>query len=114
MGIYIPDLEDDVALENALEIMTDEWIEAGNYADQTIVDLRDEAVSLRARVARLEEAVKKYRAACATPGVSYSSKAIAWAEVDRLLEGGGTMKETTTDKICGGRKRQNEFNSRRA
>ena len=59
MGIYIPDLEDDVALEKALEIMTDEWIEAGNYADQTIVDLRDEAVSLRARVARLEEALKE-------------------------------------------------------
>ena len=45
------------------------------------------AEALRDRVARLEEAVKKYRAACATPGVSYSSKAIAWAEVDRLLEG---------------------------
>lgn len=30
----------------------------------------------------LREAVKKYRAACATPNVSYSSRAMAWAEVD--------------------------------
>lgn len=45
---------------------------------------------LKAELAALREAVKRYRAACATPDVSHSSRAAAWAEVDRLLgEGEG-------------------------
>jgi hypothetical protein len=39
--IYIPDEDRTVPLEQALDIMTDEWILDGNSCDQTIIDMRD-------------------------------------------------------------------------
>jgi hypothetical protein len=30
-----------VPLEKALKIMTDEWVDDGNYCAQTVIDLRD-------------------------------------------------------------------------
>lgn len=44
--IYIADGYDrpeagDIPLDEALLIMTDDWIDNGNYCPQTIIDLRD-------------------------------------------------------------------------
>lgn len=30
-----------VPLEEALKIMTDEWVDGGNYCTQTVIDMRD-------------------------------------------------------------------------
>ena len=48
--------------------------------------MREIVRELEGQVA-LVEALKRYRAACATPNVSYSSRAIAWAEVELLMGG---------------------------
>ena len=32
--------------ENAIEVMTDKWIQSGNYCDQTIMDMREVIRSL--------------------------------------------------------------------
>lgn len=36
----------DLKPENAIEVMTDNWIQSGNYCDQTIMDMRDVIRSL--------------------------------------------------------------------
>ena len=36
----------DLKPENAIEVMTDEWIKAGNHSDQTVMDMRDVIRSL--------------------------------------------------------------------
>jgi hypothetical protein len=38
--IYLHD-HDEVSVEKAIEILTDEWIEEGNICYQTVMDLRD-------------------------------------------------------------------------
>ena len=37
--IYIN--EKNISLEQALKIMTDEWVDEGNYCAQTVIDMRD-------------------------------------------------------------------------
>ena len=39
--IYLPNEEENVSLKRALEILTDQYIEDGQYCDQTVIDLRD-------------------------------------------------------------------------
>ena len=46
MKIFIPDKNYDyekmkMPIEKALEIMTDDWITKEQYAEQTIIDMRD-------------------------------------------------------------------------
>lgn len=42
LKIYISDpAYEYLSIEKALAIMTDDWIDEGNYAAQTVIDLRD-------------------------------------------------------------------------
>lgn len=61
--------------------MIDAHLQGNTYLVKIYSELIDELNKLAA----LREAARRYRAACATPNVSYSSRAIAWAEVDELL-----------------------------
>lgn len=51
--IYITTEGKKVPLKQALEIMTDEFIDAGNWCDQTGSDLRDVCLELKAENERL-------------------------------------------------------------
>ena len=64
--------------------------------------LHSDYAALLARHNALREAVKKMLHIDTPENFEGGSYLKARAEVDRLLGGGGRMKETTTDKICGG------------
>lgn len=42
---------EDVPLSKALPLLTDEWIDGGQYGDHTVIDLRDIVIVLRAQLA---------------------------------------------------------------
>jgi hypothetical protein len=39
--IYITDFKNPITITKALKIMTDDWVDEGNYCAQTVIDLRD-------------------------------------------------------------------------
>ena len=49
--VYVEDKR--CPLGEALAIMTDDWIDAGEYCDQTVFDLRDAIISQQAEIERL-------------------------------------------------------------
>ena len=47
------------SIEKVLPKMTDDWIDDGNYCDQTIIDLRDACKFLLKENLKLKENIKK-------------------------------------------------------
>lgn len=48
-----------LSLQEALEIMTDEWISEQNYCDQTIIDMRDALIALTSQEDELQKSLLK-------------------------------------------------------
>jgi hypothetical protein len=46
---------EDHSIDEALKILTDEWVIDGNYSDQTVIDLRDALIKYMERCESLLE-----------------------------------------------------------
>ncbi len=54
--------EENVPVEKALKIMTDEWVDDGNYCAQTVLDLRDALIhymNLMIQDSKVKDELKK-------------------------------------------------------
>lgn len=58
-SIYIDD--EHLSVDKALEIMTDAWMDEGNYCTQTVIDLRDVLKSHIITMSKITDELDKFR-----------------------------------------------------
>jgi hypothetical protein len=95
--IYIPD-HGALPADKALELMTDRWADNGSYCAQTVLDLRDYALTVRADLADQSALLEELRKAGNELVQSRLHQDVCIAEYRTY--GGPVHKQAAIDSTC--------------